>query len=267
MPTSAYAGIGISVNDGSTTASLAAFSIAVQNVIDSGSGGGSLLERAAEHATYKSAGKTCRTPTCPGSCCRRATSSTSTAPPYKTYVALKAGHGANPSSSTASPTPHAALQSSQISGSGAVYAADRDGYDNTGQFGTRNGEVFLIWWGQGGWANIPQVHHDQNLRITGHVCGDQRGDGRGPAGQNCRSPGTTAGGIFVSTKNDVPTARRPASGSSSQQFPPRQRRRRQLPLSPSTSRRGAHLRTTSSASCSRARLAPRSGPFQRHGDR
>jgi hypothetical protein len=206
-----YAGIGISVNDGATTVSLAAFSIAVQNVIDSTVPAVAACSSAltGTHATYNvGPGKTYAELTDVPWLALQAGDVVNIhyrATPYRTYVALKAqGTAANPviiNGVTDSPT--APCNRPEISGSGAVYAADRTGYDNTGQFGTRNGEVFLIWWGQGGWANIPRYITIQNLKITGGTsAGINAITVEDLLVQNCEIAANDGWGIFVNTKND-----------------------------------------------------------------
>ena len=205
-----YAGIGISVNDGSTTASLAAFSIAVQNVIDSAVPAVAACSSAltGTHATYNvGPGKTYTELTDVPWLSLQAGDVVNIhyrATPYKTFVALKAmATAASPviiNGVTDSPT--APCKRPEVSGSGAVYAADRAGYDNTGQYSTQNGAVFMIWWGQGGWAKIPKYITIQNLKITGGTSGIYAVTVEDLLVQNCEITANNGWGVFVNTKND-----------------------------------------------------------------
>jgi hypothetical protein len=204
------AAVTISVGDGSASASLPAFTITVDTGGSSNVGPTAACSTAltGSHATYNvGPGKTYAELTNvpwlamqPGDVVNIYYRPT----PYKTYVALKAqGTAANPvviNGVTDSPT--APCNRPEISGSGAVYAADRAGYDNTGQYATQNGATFFIWWGQGGWPNIPKFITIQNLKITGGSSGIYAVTVEDFLVQNCEITANDGWGIFVNTKND-----------------------------------------------------------------
>jgi hypothetical protein len=217
-PTAADVGtsapIVISVSAGSSSAALAAFTITVNAA--AGTGTGSTVPPAAAcssaltgtHATYNvGPGKTYAELTDVPWLSLQAGDVVNIhyrATPYKTYVALKAmATAASPviiNGVTDSPT--APCKRPEVSGSGAVYAADRAGYDNTGQYSTQNGAVFMIWWGQGGWARIPKYITIQNLKITGGTSGIYAVTVEDLLVQNCEITANNGWGVFVNTKND-----------------------------------------------------------------
>ena len=213
----ATTGIVISVSDGKATTLLPAFSITVAAAADSaGSSGGtgsstSVPTTAAcssalrgTHATYDvGPGKTYAELTSVPWLSLQAGDVVNIyyrATPYKTYVALKAqGTAANPV--IINGVTDANCNRPEISGSGAVYAADRSGYDN--QYSTI-GSDFYIWWGQGGWANKPKFITIQNLKITGGSTGIYAVTVEDLLVQNCEITANNGWGVFVNTKNDDP---------------------------------------------------------------
>jgi hypothetical protein len=126
--------------------------------------------------------------------------------PYRTYLALRAeGSAKQPvviNGVTDSPT--APCRRPEISGDGAHYAADRNGYDLTGDNSTRRDQDILIWSGQGQWGRIPRFITIQNLRLTGGRTGIYAVTVEDLLVSNCEITQNVGWGIFVNTKNDEP---------------------------------------------------------------
>jgi hypothetical protein len=126
--------------------------------------------------------------------------------PYRTYLALRAqGTAKQPvtiNGVTDSPAPP--CRRPEISGEDAHYAADRSGYDLTGDNSTRRQQVILIWGGQGQWGQIPRFITIQNLRLTGGRTGIYAVTVEDLLVTNCDITQNVGWGIFVNTKNDEP---------------------------------------------------------------
>jgi hypothetical protein len=124
------------------------------------------------------------------------------ATPYRTKFALKA-QGTAAAPVVINGVTDANCNQPVVSGTNAVYAADRasSGYDNQWSL---DDSVIYIWWGNGGWANKPKFITIQNLKLTGGSSGIFAVTVEDLLVQNCEITDVNGWGVFVNTKNDEP---------------------------------------------------------------
>ena len=127
--------------------------------------------------------------------------------PYRTYIALNA-EGTAAAPVIVNGVTDAGCHRPEISGTGAVYAADRGSFDNAY---TKTNDVIIVWPGNGNYGRKPSHITIQNLRLTNAASGSYAGGTAINAitsdyltVQNCEITNNNGWGIFTNTKNDSP---------------------------------------------------------------